>query len=116
VEPTATSCLASSGGHHNIVMACGVSSLLLNGAEIGRGIVLYSGGNVGHDDSAMSDTMNLDFFIKLYIAPIQKQMILYIYGVFGLGNELVYHLLTPHIFYLVFGMDKLIHHHPISHS
>jgi hypothetical protein len=98
VEPAATSCLASSGGRLSIAMACDVSSLWLNGAEIGHGIGLYSGDNVGHDDSATSDTMNLDFFIKLDIAPIQKQMILYIYGVFGLRNELVYHLLTFHIF------------------
>jgi hypothetical protein len=36
--------------------------------------------------------------------------------VFGLRNELVHHLLTPHFFVWFVEWNELIHHHLIPHS
>jgi hypothetical protein len=38
------------------------------------------------------------------------------YGVFGLSNELVLHLLTPKFFVWFVEWNELIHHHHIPHS
>jgi hypothetical protein len=37
-------------------------------------------------------------------------------GVFGLRNDIVYHLLTPHFFVWFVEWSELIHHHLIPHS
>jgi hypothetical protein len=39
-----------------------------------------------------------------------------IYSVFGLRDELVHHLLTPHFFVWFVDWNELIHHHLIPHS
>jgi hypothetical protein len=37
-------------------------------------------------------------------------------GVFGLRNDIVHHLLTPHFFVWFVELSELIHHHLIPHS
>jgi transposase InsO family protein len=37
-------------------------------------------------------------------------------GVFGLRNDIVHHLLTPHFFVWFVEWSELIHHHLIPHS
>jgi hypothetical protein len=37
-------------------------------------------------------------------------------GMFGLRNELLHHLLTPHFFGWFVEWNELVHHHLIPHS
>jgi hypothetical protein len=39
-----------------------------------------------------------------------------LYGVFGLRNDVVYHLLTPHFFVWFMEWSELIYHHLIPYS
>jgi hypothetical protein len=53
------------------------------------------------------------WFIVMSIFSI---LVLFINGVFGLRNDVVHHLLTPHFFVWFVEWSELIHHHLIHHS
>jgi hypothetical protein len=48
----------------------------------------------------------------LFPAPVDSVL----NGVFGLRNDVVHHLLTPHFFVWFVEWSELIHHHLIPHS